>query len=550
MWIESILTTDYGGWWMFIVFQDKNGYEYATLTKSIRKGSKVEKEYTNLGRVIDKERGIYKNRKRGIYTYDPDTDTYGVCPEDIAESGNNRRGPYYTVDGKRRSLLVLRFGDIFFFESFVTKTGIMKAVDAIPFKNKDTLHALLAYYVLSSTANYHAKDWYELSYAKVLYPNAALASQRISEALASIGMEESKRQFFKAYYPFVKKFQMNDTKGKFEVIEDLDDAVLLDSCGLPNDAMLPITSVNNHNGIVSLEFRVIYVVQQKTGLPLFFRYVAGNIVDATTIKRTVEELKGLGINTKFALLDSGYYTGINADILIEAGISFISRVGRTHGIYKDACKNLRSGMETKQNLVKYNGRVYYIVETNVKIGKNKDKDAYGYFCLDTTMRNEKQKNINSKLADEDIEDTKLFESMQEAGTFMLVCTRKVEKHSLLGLYYTRNQVEEIFKIGKGTGKMLPICVQSEETLRGHLLLTFISSTIIKILMDRILGTGWSPEIMFSVLQYQVAQIFPEYLLTSEPVKNMNDIYKRFKIKCPATIPYNASDDEKARMGCG
>lgn len=533
---------------MFITIQNKRGYDYATLTKSVRKGGIVEKEYTNLGRVIDKERGVYKNRERGIYTFDLETGTYGICPEDIEDTKVTRRGPYYSVDGKKHSLLVLRFGDIFFFHSFVQKIGIMKVVDAIPFNNKDTLHALVAYYVLSSVANYHAKDWYELSYAKVLYPKAALASQRISEALAAIGMEESKRTFFKAYYPFVKKFQMNDTKGNFEVIEDLDDAILLDSCGLPNDALLPITSVNNHNGIISLEFRVIYVVQQKTGLPLFFRYVAGNIVDATTVKRTIEEMKGLGINTKFALLDSGYYTGINADILIDAGISFVSRVGRTHGIYKDACKNLRSGLESKQNLVKYNGRVYYIVETTVKVGKNKDKEAHGYFCLDTTMRNEKQKNINSRLADEDIESDELFDDMQEAGTFMLVCTRKVEKHNLLGLYYTRNQIEEIFKIGKGSGKMLPICVESEETLRGHLLLTFISSTIIKILMDRILGTGWSPKIMFSILQYQVVQIFPEYLLTSEPVKNMNDIYKHFKIKCPATIPYTATDDEKERMG--
>ena len=533
---------------MFITIQNKRGYDYANLTKSVRKGGIVEKEYTNLGRVIDKERGVYKNRERGIYTFDLETGTYGICPEDIEDTKVTRRGPYYSVDGKKHSLLVLRFGDIFFFHSFVQKIGIMKVVDAIPFNNKDTLHALVAYYVLSSVANYHAKDWYELSYAKVLYPKAALASQRISEALAAIGMEESKRTFFKAYYPFVKKFQMNDTKGNFEVIEDLDDAILLDSCGLPNDALLPITSVNNHNGIISLEFRVIYVVQQKTGLPLFFRYVAGNNVDATTVKRTIEEMKGLGINTKFALLDSGYYTGINADILIDAGISFVSRVGRTHGIYKDACKNLRSGLESKQNLVKYNGRVYYIVETTVKVGKNKDKEAHGYFCLDTTMRNEKQKNINSRLADEDIESDELFDDMQEAGTFMLVCTRKVEKHNLLGLYYTRNQIEEIFKIGKGSGKMLPICVESEETLRGHLLLTFISSTIIKILMDRILGTGWSPKIMFSILQYQVVQIFPEYLLTSEPVKNMNDIYKHFKIKCPATIPYTATDDEKERMG--
>ena len=302
--------------------------------------------------------------------------------------------------------------------------------------------------------------------------------------------------------------------------------------------------------MISLEFRLIYVVQQKTGLPLFFRYVAGNVIDATTVKRTIEEMKGLGINTKFALLDSGYYNGKNADILIDAGISFISRVGTNHGIFTEAENTLRKDLEAKENLVRYNGRVYYICETKVKIGSKKDKDAYGYYCLDTTMRNEKQKSINTRLADENMDEEELFSEMQGAGTFMLVCTRKVEKKNLLGLYYTRNQVEEIFRIGKSSGKMLPICVESEETLRGHLMLTFISSVITKLLMDRLLETGWSPETIYSVLQYQVVQVFPDYLLTSEPVKMMNDIYKHFKIKCPETIPYTATEEELSRIGCG
>ena len=533
---------------MYITYQEKKGIEYATLTKSVREGSRVKKEYTNLGRVIDKERNIFKNRERGVFTFDPETGLYGICPEDCVPPKDTRRGQYYTVDRKRHSLLVLRFGDVFFFDCFLKKIKILDVIDAIPYNNKDTLHALLAYYSLSSMTNYHAKDWYELSYAKVLYPNAVLSSQRISETLAAIGMEESKRQFFVKYYDFIRRIQMNDTKGDYGIGDALDDAILLDSCGLPNDAHLPITSVNNHNGIISLEFRLIYVVQQKTGLPLFFRYVAGNVIDASTVKRTIEELKGMGVNTKFALLDSGYYNGKNADILIDAGISFISRVGGTHGIYLDAKKYERDDLERKENLIQHNGRVYYIKEIKVKIGEKKDKDAYGYLCLDTTMRNEKQKRINAEVSDEEMDEDRLYEEMQTAGLFMLVCTRKVEKKYLLGLYFTRNQVEEIFKIGKGNGKMLPICVESEEALRGHLLITFISSVITKILMNRLLNTGWSPVSIYSILQYQIAQIFPDYLLTSEPVKNMNDIYKHFRITCPSSIPYKATADELARMG--
>jgi len=35
---------------------------------------------------------------------------------------------------------------------------------------------------------------------------------------------------------------------------------------------------------------------------LFMRYVPGNVVDATTIKRTLLELKGLGIDVKFVTI--------------------------------------------------------------------------------------------------------------------------------------------------------------------------------------------------------------------------------------------------------
>ena len=389
---------------------------------------------------------------------------------------------------------------------------------------------------MSSIANYGIQDWYELSYAKVIYPNAVLSSQRVSELLAKIGKEECKRAFLSKYCEFVKRCQMQDQKGDFGLNKEIDDAVLIDSTGLPNDIKMAV----NHNGNISVEVRLIYVFQQKTGLPLFFRYVAGNVVDSTTVKRTIEEMKGLGINTKFALLDPGYYNGINADILMDAGISFISRVGTNHKIFKNAFSTLRKELESKDNLVKHNSRVYFIVETKVKIGKNKNRDAYGYFCLDTTMRNESQKRLNAELADEDMEEEKLYDSMQSAGLFMLVCTRKVEKQNLLGLYFTRNQVEEIFKIGKGGGKMLQICVESEETFRGYLLITFITSVILKVLMDRLLDTGYSPEKIFSVLQYQIVQIFPKYLLTSEPVKKMNEIYSQFKIKCPTTIEYTPS----------
>ncbi len=134
-----------------------------------------------------------------------------------------------------------------------------------------------------------------------------MASQRISEALADIGSEDAKRSFFREYIKFLEAFSPSPAS------EGIDDGILIDSSGLPNAVHFPLAEVNNHNGVISQEVRLIYVVQQRTGLPLFFRYVAGNVIDVSTITRTIAELKANGVNTKFAILDAGYYTEVNAE---------------------------------------------------------------------------------------------------------------------------------------------------------------------------------------------------------------------------------------------
>ncbi len=105
---------------MYINYSIKKGNEYATLTSSVRVGSKVRKgESINLGRVLDKGRGIYRSRERGIFTFDLKTGQYGPAPADFVEPAKRRKGKYIKDGRKKRSLLVLQFGDIFLYDSFV-----------------------------------------------------------------------------------------------------------------------------------------------------------------------------------------------------------------------------------------------------------------------------------------------------------------------------------------------------------------------------------------------------------------------------------------------
>ena len=258
---------------MHIGYDVKNGVEYAKLCTSRREGARTFKDYTNLGRVLNKERGVYQNRERGVYTYDLATNTYGDAPVDIVPPSRKR---------KKESLIV-DFGDVYFLDTYIKNSGLQRVIDSIGYGNPDTLSAMIAFYALNSLANCYAQDWWEGSYARIIYPLANLSSQRISDFLTAIGDEYSQREFFREYLPFLERTGMETEN------------VLIDSTGLPNSIRFPLTAISNHNGEINNEVRLIYVVQQNTGMPIHFRYCPGNVIDASTLIRCIAELKEQGL---------------------------------------------------------------------------------------------------------------------------------------------------------------------------------------------------------------------------------------------------------------
>ena len=87
--------------------------------------------------------------------------------------------------------------------------------------------------------------------------------------------------------------------------------------------------------------------------------------------------------------------------------------------------------------------------------------------------------------------------------------------------------------------MLPLRVQTEETLRGHLMLSFIAAVIIKILQEKLKDTSMTPEGTLKTLRNQKCKVFETKVITSEFVKKANDVIKFLKMKCPVKIPIKA-----------
>ena len=118
--------------------------------------------------------------------------------------------------------------------------------------------------------------------------------QRISDFLRSIGDPEVRRAFFLAHIQYL----LEATDGEL--------CVLIDSTGLPNKCDIPITRVSVHEGEVNIEFRLIAVVQKATGLPIYYEYIAGNVVDISTLERTIRILVEHHCNVEYCIGDAGY----------------------------------------------------------------------------------------------------------------------------------------------------------------------------------------------------------------------------------------------------
>ena len=71
--------------------------------------------------------------------------------------------------------------------------------------------------------------------------------------------------------------------------------------------------------------RLLYVVRQSTGMPVFFRYCQDKEADVETLVRTIRELEVYKIVISLAILDAGYYSGDSIEELYAQKIAFLTK---------------------------------------------------------------------------------------------------------------------------------------------------------------------------------------------------------------------------------
>ncbi len=496
------------------------GGRYKSAAVSYREHGQTVNDTLYLGLCLDREKGIFKNKERGVFTFD-------LCSGEFGEVGEDFVFPRSLKDGRRKSTAQVDFGDAFFVNAFLYKCGFMDVVDSIGFKNKDTLHVMVLFYILSNLANCHAIKWYDGSFAKYLYPDANMISPRISYFLSSIGSPERIQTFHNTYINFVLTHCSPDTN------------ILVDSTGLENSIHFPLTRMSVHNNKASLEIRLIFVVQKHFGVPLFFQEIAGNIVDVSTLKRTLLHIKCHGIDIESCIMDAGYYCSDNIDIFYDEHhnciIGFVTRIKSNDIEFKRILNEELKDLQNPKNVVIYEDRVLFIKKRQIMVGKNRDNPAWLYIGIDLMRDGDEKKKLVRKAIQKKLSFEDICNAIEKHGLFGLISGVEYTNQEILPVYYQRQTAEQLFDIVKNYTKMLPLRISTIETLRGHLLLSYIATCAIRLIQLKLKTTDLFSSGVLKELNNQKCIIYPQRIVTGTPQAKANEAYGVCGVKCSEEI---------------
>lgn len=519
----------------YIQFIKQKGVEYGELRVSYWDAqlSKYKKTTKYLGRVIDKDLLIFKNRADGMFQFNLETKSKQAVPDGfVAPSIRYKpRGISKQYEDARSSSSavsssslqadtfpdVVTFGNEYVYDKLINDylgDAILKFEEV----EQDSVKALVMFYALCKEAHLEAQDWYKQSYARLLYPQADLSAQMLSKLLAKLGDDSYRTTLLSEFCKTLK------TKFRLPVCR-----VAIDSIGAAEEVDFSCTDISNRNGVFHNEIRLLLVADRDTGMPLYYRAYPSNVIDKKNLDAAFEQLEELSVLPEYVVVDAGYSYKESIDVYSQHAIDFLIRVPASSRLFKDLlATHLDKILKDPNNIVQYEGRGLCIKCIPAVIGGNEcSVHGYAYICVDWSRRAAETAAATHSLSTGAIENDAFTHSCRLAGVFMLAGTNDdLTPAELLLAYDSKADIERTFDICMNNASMLPLSIEQESTFAGHVLISYMSTILHKIFQSKSkTSSKCSAADLRRKLNAHKAQIRTEDILLSDVDSELMQLYE-------------------------
>ena len=411
--------------------------------------------------------------------------------------------------------LILDFGDSYFFYKFILDSDIHSALKKIFFDKHPESVPLMIYRLCTQSAMHNCGEWISGNIINILCKNVNLSSQRISDFFKKLGNESIQRKFFVEY---------------IKLIGGSKKSVIIDATSLPNHIHSDFNAWGKSDGKIEKQFRFLCVVEQSSKTPLFYRFLPGNITDIITLQKTIEELKEIGIESNFVLIDAGYYSESNIHELFNQSIDFLTRLPAGRIIYKNILMEHAHDVEQLKNAYTIGKRGYFAKSLEINLYGHK---SYAYLILDPARKAKETKELlqeycGNKLDRDQKEDQLSFLS---CGMMVLISSKQIPVDEILSSYYLRQSIEQIFGFSKSDLNLLPIRAHNDKTIQGYLFFQFLLLVFYIRIREKYLK-DYTVEQLSMILRKIKCKVYESRVIPLERDKKQREIFEQANIIVP------------------
>ena len=361
----------------------------------------------------------------------------------------------------------------------------------------------------------HAAAWYEGSFARILYPGANLTLPSIGDLLAALGQEDVQQRFFDASLRILAPKLREGTNS------------LVERTVLPGSTLFPDPGLDNHAEPLSEGARILCMFQQGTGLPVFLRCVCDNEPDSSGLVATVLELRGHGVDTRFAIPDGNWLSERDMQDLLAKKIPFITLCPANSSFCRELIPVHLGTLEDPANLVPdANGQLFNGRQIHMKCVAHDFQGMKLYAYPDKDMLSASMENkLRAQRAHGKKVDRQAFheEGMRQHGVFLFLASERMRPEDLLSTWLAGQEA------GRILASSSPPDIQGEETLKGNMLLSFIAETVLKLLQLDLRGSNYSLNEVLTCMANQHAKVFESVVIPAHASKAQKDIYALLKV---------------------
>lgn len=490
-----------------------------------------------LGKVIwiaeNRRNGIFLSRTRGLVAYDADADEFSTVEKDDARlpSGLYRKPMVHTV-----------FGDAYLFFSFLKKHGYADLLRSVFPKNEDYERLLMHVFhgTMRTGSRVHCDAFITKSFASYLADDIAFSTLYPDTHFFDVmGDDDLKIAFFQAL-----------VKMKREKDPSFGRSCYVDSTPLPNDINDNVFNAFCSHGTGSSEWqtRLVLVLDSKSGLPVWFQIIRGNILDVNTIKGVIDDVRiSLDVCIDEMVLDAGYASKDLITAFHDGSKKLLVRMPLKKGWPHN---ELYHRHKDKFGRGKYafvrKGHEYFGIHDECTIF---DKKMHVYVYVDkhnalTAGRQFMTEHENEFNSMKDYEKDWI---MVKGGFFILVSNKEMTAQEALGSYFDRAEIEEVFKKAKTCLELLPLSKWTVDRILGKLLFDCMN-LIFNLEMTQVCKlssyssveiAGYTESLMCKV------DTDGDTVLVDTPSRQTREALKAYGLKAPANLSLK---DFKASLG--